>query len=44
MRVKKVFLAASVFTLLTASAAFGGTWKNGKGNWQYDNGEGTEAW
>jgi len=44
VRVKKVFLAASAFTLLTTSAAFGGTWKTGEGNWQYDNGEGTEAW
>ena len=47
MKAKKIFLAASVFALMSTSAAFGGTWKKGTGNdqdrWWYDNNDGTYA-
>lgn len=42
-KMTRLFACAGAMTLLSASAAFGGTWQNDGGRWWYDNGDGTYA-
>lgn len=42
-KMTRLFACAGAMTLLSASAAFGGTWANDGGRWWYDNGDGTYA-